>query len=345
MGNKPFFSIVIPCYNSARTIRRLLDSLVNQHMKDDMEIILSDDNSTVPYQYIVDEYLDKLNIKQIKTDYNFGPCNTRQKGLELVTGEWILFIDHDDMLVPDSLKDIKQFIINNNCNTVVYTPISLVDDETWEEIDDYGYNSAALHGKFFNKEFWDKYEIHFKKDLYGAEDTYIISQLNYINSCYGEYYIQCDIRTYLWVDYKQSITHSKNYTENTFKDHLESTFYIFIDLIHKDKYPMDKNTGYRFCMDSLILNYILLKHFIHNNKIFWKKKNFILLVRLYKTFCKEFGVNKKIIQMILLQDNYIFFFNRAMQMQEVIGYIDYINPTNFSIWLSILELFSYFIRI
>ena len=69
---RPLFSIIISCYNSSKTIERLLESLCKQELtKDELEIIISDDCSTEPYDDIVNEYKDKLNIKKVKTEYNW----------------------------------------------------------------------------------------------------------------------------------------------------------------------------------------------------------------------------------------------------------------------------------
>ncbi len=67
-NNRPFFSIVIPCYNSRNTIGRTLDSILNQHLGyNDIQVILADDCSTESYQDIVDKYKSKLFITQVKT--------------------------------------------------------------------------------------------------------------------------------------------------------------------------------------------------------------------------------------------------------------------------------------
>jgi glycosyltransferase involved in cell wall biosynthesis len=54
--------------------------------KEDLEVVLADDCSTESYQDIVDKYLDKLNIKQVSTEYNCCPGNTRQCGVDAAAG-------------------------------------------------------------------------------------------------------------------------------------------------------------------------------------------------------------------------------------------------------------------
>ena len=113
LKKRPFYSIVIPCYNSRRTLGALLDSIIAQDMNNEIEVILSDDHSTESYQDIVDKYKDILSIRQIKTDYNFAPGNTREKGVSIAEGEWVCFADHDDEFIPETLKQIKEKILGS----------------------------------------------------------------------------------------------------------------------------------------------------------------------------------------------------------------------------------------
>ena len=64
MQKKPFFSIVIPCYNSRKTLSTLLNSIIAQQMSyNDIQVILSDDCSTESYQDIVDKYKNLLYLR------------------------------------------------------------------------------------------------------------------------------------------------------------------------------------------------------------------------------------------------------------------------------------------
>ena len=102
LDHRPFFSIVVACYNPSVYLERLLKSIEKQDMNDNIEVILSDDHSTEDYQVFVEKFSDRLCIRQIQTDYNFGPGNTREKGCTIVTGEWLTFADQDDCFEPDS---------------------------------------------------------------------------------------------------------------------------------------------------------------------------------------------------------------------------------------------------
>ena len=122
INKRPTFSIIIPCYNSNKTIGKVLDSIIQQDLPyQDIQVIISDDCSTEFYQDIIDSYKDKLFITQVQTDYNCCPGNTRQQGVDAAIGEWITFMDHDDQLIPESYKDLKSQIQKQNINTVIIT--------------------------------------------------------------------------------------------------------------------------------------------------------------------------------------------------------------------------------
>lgn len=96
-------SIVITLYNKESTIRRAIDSAINQKYKD-IEIIVVNDCSTDNSLDICKEYVDKITI--ITTDKNSGrPYFTRQIGLIQAKGDFITFIDADDYLNNNALSE------------------------------------------------------------------------------------------------------------------------------------------------------------------------------------------------------------------------------------------------
>ena len=94
---KPFFSIIIPVYNVAPYLRECLDSVKNQTFAD-WEAICVDDGSTDGSGAILDEYGAKDNRFKVIHQKNEGVSSARNRGLEQATGEWILFLDADDVL-------------------------------------------------------------------------------------------------------------------------------------------------------------------------------------------------------------------------------------------------------
>ena len=87
---KPFFSVIVPEHNSAAFMRKGLDSIKAQDMTD-YELIIICDSCTDNTAEIAREYTDKV------LEVNFGAAGlSRNAGLDIAQGEWILFMDDDD---------------------------------------------------------------------------------------------------------------------------------------------------------------------------------------------------------------------------------------------------------
>jgi len=95
-------SIILPVYNVEKELRRCLDSIVNQTMgKESMELIAVNDGSTDSSEEILKEYAAQYDWIRMICQENHGLGAARNRGLEAATGEWIVFIDSDDYLLPD----------------------------------------------------------------------------------------------------------------------------------------------------------------------------------------------------------------------------------------------------
>ena len=88
-----FFSVIIPTYNPDDKIVVLLNSIIANQCKDEIEVILADDCSTIDLNNIIEIY-PELNIKIIVNQKHAGfPRMGRQNGLDAAQGEWITFAD------------------------------------------------------------------------------------------------------------------------------------------------------------------------------------------------------------------------------------------------------------
>lgn len=91
-------TVITPCYNVEETIRRELNSLINQTMDfNDIEVILYDDGSVDNSKKIIKEYCENYeNITAIFGSENRGPGFGKNNCLEKATGEFVFFLDADD---------------------------------------------------------------------------------------------------------------------------------------------------------------------------------------------------------------------------------------------------------
>ena len=233
LDHRPFFSIIIPCYNSRKTLGELLASIEAQHMSDDIEVILSDDHSPESYQDIVDPFREVLCIKQVQTEYNFGPGNTRERGVKEATGIWYTFADHDDLYIVDTLLQVKEEIIKSGEKFYAISNFLEVNPDTHAIIRQHVATRNWCHGKFYNADnLWKKYNVHFKKDLLTHEDIYISSTINCACNKFGTQPTLINIFTYIWNARPTSISRSdyqgRNFLELYFRDYIASTGDLYI---------------------------------------------------------------------------------------------------------------------
>ncbi len=108
----PLISIIMPAYNSANVIRKTLISVLDQTYKN-FELIIVDDCSNDNTVEIINKFEDK-RIILIKLKVNLGVSNARNIALDKSKGQFIAFIDSDDLWFSDKLKLQIQFMLLNN---------------------------------------------------------------------------------------------------------------------------------------------------------------------------------------------------------------------------------------
>lgn len=96
-------SIIIPLYNKAESISKTIESVVNQNYTD-FEIIVVDDGSTDNSRMIVEKFKDARIRYEYKT--NGGVSSARNYGAKIAKSEWLFFLDADDLLLQDALKNL-----------------------------------------------------------------------------------------------------------------------------------------------------------------------------------------------------------------------------------------------
>ena len=114
----PLVSIIIPVYNVEKYLPKCIDSIITQTYKT-IEIILVDDGSDDSSRQICDEYASvDSRIKVIHKD-NGGVSSARNRGLDIATGEWVLFVDADDILPNDALDYYAEVVNKNDVDMVL----------------------------------------------------------------------------------------------------------------------------------------------------------------------------------------------------------------------------------
>lgn len=102
-------SIIIPVYNTEQYIAACLDSVLTQSHRN-MEVIVVNDGSTDYSLQIAEKYAENDDRVKVYTQNNKGQAEARNHGLEVATGDYITFVDSDDMLLPKSLEVMIKFM-------------------------------------------------------------------------------------------------------------------------------------------------------------------------------------------------------------------------------------------
>lgn len=100
--HSPIVSVIMPVFNSSRTLREAIDSVLNQTVSD-LELIVCNDASTDDTRSILENISDK-RLKVIHNHVNLGPGLSRNRAIEIARGKSIALIDADDTWAPQRLE-------------------------------------------------------------------------------------------------------------------------------------------------------------------------------------------------------------------------------------------------
>lgn len=186
-------SIIVPVYNAEKYLDKCINSVLNQTYKN-IELILIDDVSSDNSFNKCNEYAKKDDrVKAVKNEKNLGQAGTRNKGLDLCTGDYICFLDNDDWYDKLFIETIYNNLINNNadisgCATSAYYDDSKIIN-SYSNIDSGLKSGKELIINILNQSkiswgtVWNKiFPRKFIKDLYfltgtELEDYYVMLRL------------------------------------------------------------------------------------------------------------------------------------------------------------------------
>lgn len=125
-------SIIIPCYNvEHKLMQRCLSSITNQTYTD-YEVIIVDDGSELAYREVLNGIENQYKKLKIYHQNNKGVSAARNNGVKYAQGEYIVFVDADDYLVPDYLSEAISIAEDNNADLVIGLNMTTYSDEIEE---------------------------------------------------------------------------------------------------------------------------------------------------------------------------------------------------------------------
>ena len=187
-------SIIIPIYNAEKYLYRCLQSILSQKYND-WEAILVNDGSTDASLEICNSFLNNAELKfRLISQPNSGVSVARNEGLSHASGEYVMFLDSDDYMLPEMCEIMVNALETKNADIVVCGTT-----ETWGELwapdRDVDYHTLESFKKDFiehlNSELlsppWNKiYRRKLIKDMFDPSISFgedLVFNLNYLKNC------------------------------------------------------------------------------------------------------------------------------------------------------------------
>ena len=121
-------SVIVPIYNVERYLQECLDSLLRQRF-DGLQVIMVDDRSNDKSGEIAASYAARYdNFFLLTHKENSGLSVSRNNGIKIATGKYVLFLDSDDYLEDDSIKKLYSICEENNLDVLKFDYLTYIDE-------------------------------------------------------------------------------------------------------------------------------------------------------------------------------------------------------------------------
>lgn len=261
-------SIIVPVYNAEKTIKRCIESVINQEFQD-WELILMDDGSLDKSARICEEFAGKDRRIRVIHKENTGVSDTRNQAISLATGKYIQFIDSDDWLTSDATNLFVRNAKEYDCDMVISDFYRVVGDRVSHkgDIDDEklpmtrekfaehmmdnpsDFYYGVLWNKLFKREIIEKYNLRMDTKISWCED--FLFNMEYILHCEKIYALQVPI--YYYVKTKGSLASQGMSLAKTIRMK-KMVFEVYHDffktVLDENDYEKKRLQVYHFLLDS-----------------------------------------------------------------------------------------------
>ncbi|MFA0476469.1 glycosyltransferase family 2 protein [Vibrio breoganii] len=186
-------SIIIPVYNCERFIEECIRSAMNQDL-DLFEVICINDGSTDNTQNILAKLESEYASLRVINKINEGPAKAREVGVVKATGEYLAFLDGDDLLAPNALGEIYAVASKNDLDMAVYGSVTFSDKPKFTKDSSHTLEPVTVYtGREYINQFlytsynWDKLwrrEFYLNKVISGVGGFYYEDQIPNLKGIY-----------------------------------------------------------------------------------------------------------------------------------------------------------------
>lgn len=116
-----FLSIIIPVYNAENYLAQCLDSCLSQDIsRGEYEVICVNDGSSDGSGKVLEEYAKTYSNVHVINQQNAGVSAARNTGLDAAPGDYIWFVDSDDLILPNCLGELQHICMEKNCDELTF---------------------------------------------------------------------------------------------------------------------------------------------------------------------------------------------------------------------------------
>lgn len=309
-------SVVVPVYNAERYLIKCVNSIMNQSFKEKYELILVNDGSEDHSEDIINKKIDEFGSDRIVkvNQKNGGQGKARNAGVRVARGEYITFVDSDDYIDKEMLKDLYERAIQEKSDLVICDYIEEIEENKiykkslYKELEDinkeYILTVAGPCSKLIKRSLIEENDLYFPENMI-YEDLAIMptlgafaSKITYIKKPYYYYYIrnnssmrQIEYNSKLKDIFKAMELLEKKIIDTDLKEkYLEELEFLYI------QHLLYAGTG-RFINfkegsdDIKRIHDIMIEKFPN-----WKKNKYYLKCsKIYKITCNMFWNNNKLL--------------------------------------------------
>lgn len=279
----PKVSIIVPVYNVENYLSECLDSIISQSF-DDIEIICINDGSTDDSLSVLENYASKDKRIKIISQENRGIGHARNRGLNISSGDYVLFVDSDDCIFSDTVESLYENAVNNDSDLVLFKYALSMDAD--RNSYSYGFECRPNFpkGTDFNSLSFDYKSIR-NHVLNSFTNVWIAFYKRDFLNGYDDFYFQENLA------YEDVLYHLKSFLRAERISYIPRVFYFYREnpnsIMHQPKHSFDIFTVIDSVKDFLLENdfyeefkdefdYFKIQHTLHyvrctNSEEFFQK--------------------------------------------------------------------------